>query len=147
MCGFAGILELSGQNNIDPKRLSEMSDSIFFRGPDDAGIFIEKGIGFCFRRLSIIDVSIAGHQPLSSENKRYTMVFNGEIYNYAEFYQELKSKGYKFHSKSDSEVLLYLFMEYGEKMLDRLNGMFAFCIWDNLSKELFIARDRKGVKP
>jgi asparagine synthase (glutamine-hydrolysing) len=147
MCGFAGIFELSGQRNIDPIRLSEMSNSIFFRGPDDGGIFNEGGVGFCFRRLSIIDVSIAGHQPLFSDDKRYTMVFNGEIYNYAEFYPELKSKGYKFHSKSDSEVLLYMFMEYGEKMLDRLNGMFAFCIWDKMNMELFIARDRNGVKP
>jgi asparagine synthase (glutamine-hydrolysing) len=147
MCGFTGILNYRSESIIDELRVKSMTDAIINRGPDDYGIFCKDNIGLGFRRLSILDLSNLGHQPISSPDQRYTMVFNGEIYNFYEFYAELKTKGYQFKSKSDSEVLLYLYMEYGESVLDKLNGMFAFCIWDSIEKNLFIARDRNGVKP
>ena len=111
------------------------------------GLFIENNIGFGHRRLSILDVSSAGHQPFLSENGRYVMVYNGEIYNFKEFYPELKSNGFDIRTSSDTEVLMKLFQLHGLKMLNRLNGMFAFAIWDKLEKKLTLVRDRMGVKP
>ena len=110
-------------------------------------MFIENNIGFGHRRLSILDVSLAGHQPFLSENGRYVMVYNGEIYNFKEFYPELKSNGFDIRTTSDTEVLMKLFQLHGLKMLNRLNGMFAFAIWDKLEKKLTLVRDRMGVKP
>jgi asparagine synthase (glutamine-hydrolysing) len=147
MCGFVGILNYIGTSQISETKIKIMTDAIINRGPDDEGLYCDGPVGLGFRRLSILDLSDSGHQPFSSIDQRYTMVFNGEIYNYSEFYLELETKGYKFRSKSDTEVLLYLYIEYGEKVLDKLNGMFAFCIWDKVEKKLFIARDRNGVKP
>ncbi|WP_411377585.1 asparagine synthase (glutamine-hydrolyzing) [Flavobacterium psychrophilum] len=125
----------------------KMRDVLAHRGPDDAGIFIEKNIGLGHRRLAIIDTSSAGHQPFYSENGRYVIVFNGEIYNYKDFYAELKDKGVALKSDSDTEVLLKLYELYGLEILPRLNGMFAFAIWDKEQKKLVLARDRMGVKP
>jgi asparagine synthase (glutamine-hydrolysing) len=147
MCGFAGIYNFRESGPVLESRISEMTKEIIRRGPDDSGIFCQGPVGLGFRRLSILDLSNSGHQPFSSLDQRYTLVYNGEIYNFAEFYSELKAKGYQIKSSSDTEVLLYLFIEYGEKVLDKLNGMFAFCVWDNLAKELFIGRDRNGIKP
>lgn len=124
-----------------------MRDTLEHRGPDDKGIFVENNIGLGHRRLSILDVSAAGHQPYSSDDDRFVMVYNGEIYNFKEFYPELKSNGFEIKTGSDTEVLLKLFQLYGSKMLHRLNGMFAFAIWDKEKKELTVARDRMGVKP
>lgn len=124
-----------------------MRDALEHRGPDDKGIFVENNIGLGHRRLSILDVSAAGHQPYSSDDDRFVMVYNGEIYNFKEFYPELKSNGFEIKTGSDTEVLLKLFQLYGSKMLHRLNGMFAFAIWDKEKKELTVARDRMGVKP
>jgi asparagine synthase (glutamine-hydrolysing) len=111
-----------------------MRDSLAHRGPDDQGLFIDKNIGLGHRRLSILDVSAAGHQPFLSDDTRYIMVYNGEIYNYKDFYPELKNNGYHIKTNSDTEVLLKLYQLYGLKMLSRLNGMFAFAIWDKLEK-------------
>lgn len=147
MCGFTGIYNFRESAPVSEFRIKEMTNSIISRGPDDSGIFCDGSIGLGFRRLSILDLSNSGHQPFSSPDQRYTMVYNGEIYNFAEFYSELKAKGYHIKSTSDTEVLLYLFMEYGEKVLDKLNGMFAFCVWDTIERELFIGRDRNGIKP
>lgn len=146
MCGISGIFNFKNAE-IPEERLTKMHQEIALRGPDDYDIWKDGGIGLTHRRLSIIDVSKNGHQPMFSEDKRFVIVFNGEIYNYKEFNTELVNKGYKLKSNSDTEVLLYLYMEYGEKMLHRLNGMFAFAIWDKHRQELFIARDRLGVKP
>lgn len=147
MCGIAGIFHFDKFRQIDESKLRNMRDIMSYRGPDDAGIYINNNIGLVHRRLSIIDLSPNGHQPFISDNERYVIVFNGEIYNHEELRPQLESKGYKFRSKSDTEVLLYLYMDMGAKLLDLLNGMFSFAIWDNVTNELFAARDRMGVKP
>ena len=147
MCGINGILHLQSQRKVDERILTQMRDALEHRGPDDKGIFIDNNIGLGHRRLSILDVSVAGHQPFLSEDGRYAMVFNGEIYNFKDFYSELKSHGYEIRTHSDTEVLLKLFQYQGLKMLNRLNGMFAFAIWDKLEKKLTVVRDRMGVKP
>lgn len=146
MCGIAGIYHHQ-LNSVNEVELRNMGNVIFHRGPDHQGVWYSGEVGFAHQRLSIIDTSSAGHQPMHTPDGRYTIVFNGEIYNHNEFRAELKNKGVVFHSSSDTEVLLYLYIHYGSKMLDRLNGMFAFAIWDNEKKELFLARDRYGVKP
>jgi asparagine synthase (glutamine-hydrolysing) len=147
MCGINGILHLQSQKKVDSRILTKMRDSLEHRGPDDKGLFVEKNIGLGHRRLSIIDVSSAGHQPFLSDDERFVMVFNGEIYNFREFYPELKSNGFDIRTNSDTEVLLKLFQLHGLKMLNRLNGMFAFAIWDKVEKKLTVVRDRMGVKP
>ena len=147
MCGINGILHFQSQRKVDERLLVKMRDSLAHRGPDDQGLYIDKNIGFGHRRLAILDVSAAGHQPFESEDKRYVMVYNGEIYNYQEFYPELKSNGFLITTNSDTEVLLKLYQLYGLKMLKRLNGMFAFAIWDKLEKKLVVVKDRMGVKP
>jgi asparagine synthase (glutamine-hydrolysing) len=147
MCGINGILHLQSQKKIDERVLTKMRDSLEHRGPDDKGIFIENNIGLGHRRLSILDVSLGGHQPFASEDGRYAMVYNGEIYNFKEFYPELKSNGFDIRTSSDTEVLLKLYQMQGLKMLNRLNGMFAFAIWDKFEKKLIVVRDRMGVKP
>jgi asparagine synthase (glutamine-hydrolysing) len=146
MCGINGILKFS-QEKVDQNQLLKMRDSLEHRGPDDAGFFVQDNVGMGHRRLSIIDTSASGHQPFISENKRYILVFNGEIYNYKSFYSEIKAKGLTIKTGSDTEVLMLLFELYGMKFLNRLHGMFAFAIWDTVDKNLILARDRMGVKP
>ena len=147
MCGINGIMHLQSQKKVDERILTKMRDSLEHRGPDDKGLFIENNIGLGHRRLSIIDVTSAGHQPFLSDDGRYVMVFNGEIYNFKDFYPELRSNGLEIKTGSDTEVLLKLFELYGTKMLNRLNGMFAFVIWDKKERKLTAIRDRMGVKP
>ena len=147
MCGINGILHLQSQKNVDKLVLLKMRDSLEHRGPDDKGFFINKNIGLGHRRLSILDISAAGHQPFLSENGRYILTYNGEIYNFMSFYSELKRNGFDIKTLSDTEVLMKLFELYGVNMLHRLNGMFAFAIWDKLEKKLTVVRDRMGVKP
>lgn len=146
MCGIAGILTFNKQP-IQQHVLEQMGSAIAHRGPDDHGYWINQSIGFVHQRLAIIDMSEAGHQPMHSDDRRYTIVYNGELYNHNDFRKELQAKGFSFRSKSDTEVLLYLYICYGTDMLKRLNGMFSFAIWDELKKELFVCRDRVGVKP
>ena len=147
MCGINGILHLQSKRTVDERVLIQMRDALEHRGPDDKGLFIDKNIGLGHRRLSILDVSTAGHQPFLSYDERFIMVYNGEIYNFKDFYPELKSNGFDIKTTSDTEVLLKLFQLHGLKMLNRLNGMFAFAIWDKLEKKLIVVRDRMGVKP
>lgn len=147
MCGINGILHLQSKKKVDERLLTKMRDSLEHRGPDDQGLFIENNIGLGHRRLSILDVSSAGHQPFLSDDGRYAMVYNGEIYNFKDFYSELRSNGYTIKTSSDTEVLLKLFELHGLKMLNRLNGMFAFAIWDKKERKLITVRDRMGVKP
>ena len=147
MCGINGILHLQSQKKVDIHILTKMRDSLEHRGQDDKGLFIENNIGLGHRRLSILDVSAAGHQPFVSDDGRYVMVYNGEIYNFKDFYAELRSNGFDIKTGSDTEVVLKLFQLYGLKMLHRLNRMFAFVIWDKKERKLTVVRDRMGVKP
>ena len=144
MCGIAGF-----SGDYDGILLDRMINSIAHRGPDDSGIWFNgaRSVGLAHKRLSIIDLSSDAKQPMTNPQKVITIVFNGEIYNYRDLRKELQKRGYFFKSKSDTEVLIHLYDEFGHKMLDRLNGIFAFAIWDNLKEELFIARDGLGVKP
>jgi asparagine synthase (glutamine-hydrolysing) len=146
MCGIAGFTQFHNKQG-DVETLREMGQAILHRGPDDCGEFLEDNIGLCHRRLSIIDLSTAGHQPMHSYNDQYTIVFNGEIYNFLQIREQLIEKGYRFNSHSDTEVLLALYQEYGLDLLQYINGMFAFAIWDKAEECLFLARDRIGKKP
>ena len=146
MCGIAGFTQFH-QKQGDKKSLIAMGQAIFHRGPDDGGEYLDDNIGLCHRRLSIIDLSAAGHQPMHSYNDQYTIVFNGEIYNFLPLREQLIEKGYQFNSHSDTEVLLALYQEYGVDLLQYINGMFAFALWDKSEKCLFLARDRIGKKP
>ncbi len=146
MCGIAGIVNLSGET-ISPVILQRMTDAIAHRGPDGEGHWIEGPVGFGHRRLAIIDLSPGGHQPMISADHRYVITFNGEIYNYQEIRAELQVAGYWFRSQSDTEVLLHALAHWGTDALVRLNGMFAFGLWDRREKRLLLARDRYGVKP
>jgi asparagine synthase (glutamine-hydrolysing) len=146
MCGICGIVNFNNQP-VKEDSLRSMMNSMHYRGPDDDGTFLLDNIGLGFVRLSIIDLSMAGHQPMISIDKRYVILLNGEIYNYIELRETLKVKGYLFKSASDTEVLLNCYIEWGESCLHKLNGMFSFVILDTISKELFAARDRFGIKP
>lgn len=146
MCGISGIYNYNSEP-VSLEAITKTSRALNHRGPDDFGYWLDGNIGFAHQRLSIIDTSNAGHQPMHSSDGNYTIVFNGEIYNHDEFRDELKAKGFVFHSSSDTEVLLNLFIAYGHNMLNRLNGMFAFAIWNKAKQELFVCRDRVGVKP
>lgn len=145
MCGIAGIV---GQNERLQERCCEMQNALRHRGPDDEGVFIDArvGLGLVHTRLAIIDLSPAGHQPMQTPDRRFTIVFNGEIYNYRELRSELVAGGVQFHGKGDTEVLLQLFARDGVSMLERLQGMFAFAIWDRDERTLFMARDPLGIK-
>jgi len=146
MCGITGKIYLAKDRTIDSGELKQMTDIISHRGPDDEGFYINKNIGLGFRRLSIIDLN-TGHQPLSNESGNKWIVFNGEIYNFLELREGLRQKGYSFKTKTDTEVILKLYEEYGVLCLQYLRGMFAFAIWDNDTQQLFCARDRFGIKP
>lgn len=146
MCGINGVIH-KDESKIAESSFERMRDSMEHRGPDDKGAFYNNNVALGHRRLSILDTSINGHQPFVSPDGRYTIVFNGNIYNFKTFKLGLQQKGYKFRSETDTEVLLYLYIEYGAKALNRLNGIFAFAIWDKENQEMFIARDRVGVKP
>lgn len=147
MCGIAGILYFDKNRPVEDGKLTAMRDAIQHRGPDSAGTFIEENVGLAHRRLSILDLSELGSQPMFSGDDRYVIVFNGEIYNFLELRHDLIVRGFHFRSNCDTEVLLAMYVAYGEGMLDMLNGMFAFVIWDRKEKELFAARDRVGIKP
>ena len=144
MCGFVGFTNAIDNSN---KVLGEMMDKIRHRGPDSEGRYIDECIAMGFRRLSIIDITDSGNQPIFNEDKSKVLFFNGEIYNYREIRKELEEKGHKFTTNTDSETLIHGYEEFGEKLLDRLRGMFAFVIWDKEKKELFGARDFFGIKP
>ena len=143
MCGIAGII---GKTPKKAETIKNMVDIITHRGPDEDGFYSDKDVAFGMRRLSIIDLS-TGKQPIENEDGNLSIVFNGEIYNSHELYEELKGKGHVFKTKSDTEVLIHLFEEEGEEMLTKLRGMFVFSIYDKKKKEFFIARDYFGIKP
>lgn len=147
MCGLCGIAFNNPGHLPSEWQLTAMRDSLAHRGPDDAGNFLAPGIALGSRRLAILDLSPRGHMPMTSEDGRYQIAHNGEVYNYRELRPALEARGFQFRSNTDTEVLLNLYRAEGAAMLDKLNGMFAFAIWDNEEKSLFIARDRLGVKP
>jgi asparagine synthase (glutamine-hydrolysing) len=131
---------------VQPSTLKKMMKAIKHRGPDDEGLFIEKNVGLGNVRLSIIDLSAAGHQPMFSKDNRYCLIYNGEVYNYLELKDTLKEK-YPFHTRTDTEVVLNAFIQWGPDCLQKFNGMFSLAIYDTQTRELFIARDRFGIKP
>lgn len=145
MCGIAGIVNFNN-SAVESSSIDNMMAAMKHRGPDDEGKFIENNIGLGFVRLSILDLSPSGHQPMFSNDNRYVIIFNGEVYNYLEIKEKLKEK-YKFNSNTDTEVVLNAYIEWGESCLDKFNGMFAFVIYDRLEQLLFGARDRFGIKP
>lgn len=146
MCGIAGFLHLDGAP-ASPVALQRMTDAIAHRGPDGHGHWTEGAVGFGHRRLSIIDLSPAGHQPMMSADHRYVLSYNGEVYNFRELRSELEAEGCWFRSQTDSEVVLNALARWGTKAISRFNGMFAFGLWDRREQRLLLARDRYGVKP
>lgn len=147
MCGITGFVNFKGHQKEEARvRVRRMTDIIAHRGPDSEGYFIDDYAALGHRRLAIIDVS-SGHQPMSCIKGRFHIVFNGEIYNFLEIREELERKGRQFNTRSDTEVILYAFAEWGPTSVERMNGMFAFAIWDTAARSLFIARDRVGKKP
>ena len=144
MCGIAGY---SGE--FDTELLDRMNRAMAHRGPDDAGTWSDpaRGIGLAHRRLSIIDLSPRGHNPMWDATGKVAIVYNGELYNFRELRSQLLAQGYQFNSTTDTEVLLNLYLRDGEKMLEKLNGIFAFALWDARSDTLLLARDGAGVKP
>ncbi|MDT7603945.1 MAG: hypothetical protein QOF61_1942 [Acidobacteriota bacterium] len=147
MCGISGIAFSSRSGRgVDDAVLRRMCDAIRHRGPDDDGYFVAGAIGLGMRRLSIIDVA-GGHQPMTNEDGSVHIVYNGEIYNHADYREELEARGHRYRTHCDTETILHLYEEHGAACVERLRGMFAFAIWDENKRELFVARDRLGVKP
>jgi asparagine synthase (glutamine-hydrolysing) len=146
MCGICGKLEFDRNASISTPLIRTMLDTIRHRGPDDQGVYISQQVGLGHARLSIIDLS-SGHQPLSNEDGTIWIVFNGEIYNYLELRSFLLAKGHVFRTQSDTEVIVHLYEELGPQCVEKLRGMFAFALWDENTKSLFLARDRVGIKP
>ena len=146
MCGIVGIFNLNGEP-VSPVLLRKMTDAIKHRGPDSEGFYVDSFIGLGHRRLSIIDLSRTGHQPMITEDKQFAITYNGEIYNFQDLKVELENLGHKFRSRTDTEVILQAYVQWGANCVHKFNGMFAFAIWDKTRQELFLARDRYGIKP
>lgn len=146
MCGVAGIYSLAGEPVL-PRVLKSMTDAISHRGPDGEGQFIKNGLGLGHRRLAILDLSSAGHQPMSTSDGRFVISYNGEVYNYNEIRAELQAHGFSFVSRTDTEVVLKSFEYWGLDALNKFNGMFSLALWDQSKRELILARDRYGIKP
>ncbi len=146
MCGIVGIFDSRGAASIDTGLLRRMNDSQFHRGPDGEGLFVDPGIGLGHRRLSIIDLA-GGAQPLFNEDCSVVVVYNGEIYNFQELFEELAAQGHRFRTRCDTEVIVHAWEEWGEACVERFRGMFAFALWDRKRETLFLARDRLGIKP
>ncbi len=147
MCGIAGVLDLRGREAVSHKTLKRMADVMAYRGPDDEGYYVDGYLGMAHRRLAVIDPSPAGRQPMVSKDGRLAVVFNGTIFNYQELSAELTAQGHQFMSKCDTEVLVHGWEQWGESLVDHLNGHFAFVVWDSWEQRLTMVRDRFGVKP
>src|SRR5712664_42047 len=146
MCGIVGVMDLTGKRPISGKLVSRMNETQLHRGPDESGLHLEPGLGLGHRRLSIIDLS-TGQQPLFNEDGSVVVIFNGEIHNYRELIPQLAGLGHSFRTKSDTEVIVHAWEQWGEGCVTRFRGMFAFALWDRNSGTLFLGRDRLGVKP
>ncbi len=146
MCGFCGTLDLRLERPASEPVLRRMAHVMRHRGPDDEGFLLDGPLGFGHRRLSIIDLA-GGHQPLSNEDGRVWIAYNGEIYNYEDLQRDLKAKGHRFRTRSDTETIVHLYEEYGDAFVERLRGMFAFALWDGRRQRLLLVRDPVGIKP
>lgn len=149
MCGILGILNIENKAPIEQSLLEAMSSAMAHRGPDGSGVWLQEDgqCGLAHRRLSIVDLSERGHQPMGTPDETVWLTFNGEIYNFPEMRQALEAKGYRFRSDSDTEVILYLYKEFGDRFFEKLDGDFAIGLWDRERRRLFLVRDRAGVKP
>ena len=146
MCGIAGKFNFDPHRGVDRERLTAMTSVIAHRGPDADGFYVADGIGLGHRRLSIIDLA-TGDQPLTNEERTIWVVFNGEIYNFADIRVELEAHGHRFRTHSDTEVIVHAYEQWGDAAVDRFRGMFAFALWDEPRRRLLLVRDRLGVKP
>jgi len=146
MCGICGVFYTDRTRRVERNTLAEMNQRIVHRGPDDDGFFVEENIGLAMRRLSIIDIK-TGHQPIANEEENVWIVYNGELYNHQDLRKHLEARGHRYRTRSDTETIVHLFEEYGRDCVKYLRGMYAFAIWDRRKRELFIARDRLGIKP
>ncbi len=146
MCGLVGIFDTRGERPVDRALLDRMNERQHHRGPDEGGLHVEPGLGLGHRRLSIIDL-VSGQQPMASADGNLVLVYNGEIYNFAALADELRALGYTFRTHCDTEVILYAYAAWGEACVTRFRGMFAFALWDRPRRQLFLARDRMGIKP
>jgi asparagine synthase (glutamine-hydrolysing) len=146
MCGIVGVLHRDGAP-ASPVLLRRMMNAVAHRGPDGEGLYIDGSAGLGHRRLAIIDLSAAGHQPMATPDGRYVLSYNGEIYNFQELRTELEASGYRFRSRTDTEVVLYALAAWGKSAVPRFNGIFAFALWDRTERELTLVRDRFGAKP
>src|SRR5688572_5365542 len=144
MCGITGLFYRNAA--CSPQMLTDMRDSVLHRGPDDGDNFIEGPLGLGHRRLSIVDLG-GGHQPMFTEDGRFVVIYNGEIYNYPQLRRELEAQGARFRTQSDTEVILHLHARLGDAAVERLNGIFAYALWDRTTRTLLLARDRAGIKP
>src|SRR5262249_20760538 len=149
MCGIFGAYHYGRADTVASELLGRLRDTMSHRGPDDAGTWIgpDGSVGLAHRRLSIVDVSPDGHQPMANEDGSICITFNGEIYNHLKLRPWLEERGQRFRSRSDTEVILHLYEEFGSGCVDHLDGMFAFAVWDQPHRRLLLARDRLGVKP
>lgn len=149
MCGIVGAWEFKNKNKVGEPLIKSMTDCLYYRGPDDTGIFVDEknNIGLGHRRLSILDLSPAGHQPMANDDQTIWITFNGEVYNFSEIRKDLIKKGYSFKSNSDTEVIIKSYQEWGIDCIQKFRGMFAFAIWDAKKEKLFLVCDRAGVKP
>src|SRR6516162_5519319 len=145
MCGICGQFNFVNQEPVYPHTVARMATSITHRGPDDEGYYFAGPLGFGFRRLSIIDLA-GGHQPMSDSDEKVWVVFNGEIYNFKELRSDLVTRGHRFRTNSDTEVIVHGYREWGTKIFSRLNGMFGLAIWDVDNRRLVVARDAMGIK-
>ena len=146
MCGICGIVYKDKSRSPEQAMLQRMCDTLTHRGPDDSGRLVSGQTGIAMRRLSIIDLT-SGHQPISNEDNSKHIVFNGEIYNYQDLHTQLKSEGHRFRTVSDTEAIIHGYESWGNAVLSKLNGMFAFAVWDEAERRLLLARDRLGIKP
>src|SRR5215471_8924110 len=146
MCGICGQFNFGSLEPVRRRDIETMTKTLVHRGPDDEGYYIEGPLGFGFRRLSIIDLA-GGHQPMSDQEESLWVIFNGEIYNFLELRRELEGYGHVFRTKSDTEVIVHGYKQWGDEVLNRLNGMFGLAIWDVRRRRLFLARDPFGIKP
>jgi len=146
MCGICGIVTVDPRRVLERSLLERMRDSIAHRGPDGVGLHLSPGVGLGHRRLSIVDVA-HGQQPMYSEDQRFAIVYNGEVFNHPALQPQLEAAGVRYRTRSDTETVLHLFERFGERAVERMRGMFAFAIWDTVERRLFLARDRYGVKP
>nr|MCU0419817.1 asparagine synthetase B [Cyclobacteriaceae bacterium] len=147
MCGITGIFAYNLVGKFSKIHVAAATQALHQRGPDHQDVFLSEWVCLGHRRLSIIDTRAVAHQPMWDPSGRYCLVFNGEIFNYRELKQGLLQQGVSFSTESDTEVLLHLCLREGEKALDKLNGFFAFCLYDKQEESLFLARDRFGIKP